>query len=96
MKKPKLKRDWVGRKVKALRPLSTGRLAVPEGKILTVTRNWKGLTLVTDGCSNCGVRIFITRVSEHDVELLPIIEHPAGVPLTVAERRNLFNLGPRC
>lgn len=80
MKKPKLKRDWIGRKVRALRALSNGNLAIPEGKILTVKRYWKGLTLVTDGCPNCGVRLFITRVSEHDVELLPIIEHPDKGP----------------
>ncbi len=78
MKKPKLKRDWVGRKVRALSALSSGRLAIPEGRILTVQRNWKGLTLVTDPCPSCGVRIYITRVSVHSVELLPIIEEFKG------------------
>ncbi|KKN36053.1 hypothetical protein LCGC14_0777480 [marine sediment metagenome] len=82
MKKPKLKRDWIGRRVRALRALSHGRfvdgrshhMAIPEGKILTVTHSWNGLTLRTDPCPSCGVRLFITRVSEHDVELLPIID----------------------
>lgn len=94
--KLKLKRDWIGRKVRVLRALSTGRLAIPEGKIMTVTHSWKGLTLRADPCPSCGGSIFITRVSEHDVELLPIIEHPAGVPLTMAERLRLYNLGPGC
>ncbi len=73
MKKPKLKRDWIGRRVRALRALSNGNLTVPPGKILTVARNWKGLELVSDPCPHCGVKIRITRVSVHSVELLPIL-----------------------
>jgi len=68
---PRLKRDWVGRKVKTLRELRNGNTLVPAGTVMEVSRNHSGLWLMTDGCSHCGVRVFITKVPMSDVELMP-------------------------
>jgi hypothetical protein len=71
VKKPRLKRDWVSRQVRTKRDLRNGNLFIPKGTVCTVTYNHSGLSLETAGCSACGVRVYITKVPEHDVELLP-------------------------
>lgn len=68
---PKLKRDWVGRRVRTRRELRSGMMQIPADTILTVESNRSGLTLSTQPCEHCGVRIFVRRVPESDVELLP-------------------------
>lgn len=70
-KPPKLKRDWVGRRVRTKRDLRNGNLFIPKSTVCTVTYNHSGLSLETAGCSECGVRVYITKVPECDVELLP-------------------------
>ena len=69
-KLPRLKRDWVGRTVRTKRELRNGMMSIPAGTIAEVTYNRAGLELSTQPCDSCGVRIFIKRVPEHDVELL--------------------------
>lgn len=73
--KPKRKRDWVGRKVKSLRPLKNGLYRIPEGTLFTVYRNFSGLHLEADPCPHCGVNLFIRGVRESDVVLIE--EEPA-------------------
>ena len=68
--KPKRKCDWEGLKVRSLRVLRNGNIKIPSGSKFTVTRNYGGLTLESDQCPNCGVSVYITRVPEHDVEIL--------------------------
>lgn len=68
---PRLKRDWVGRKVRTRRELRNGIFSIPLGTVCTVSYNHSGLSLNTDPCGSCGVRLFISKVSESDVELLP-------------------------
>jgi hypothetical protein len=68
---PKLKRDWVGRKVRTTRELINGYVTIPRGTVATVTGNHGGLSLSTDACATCGVRCHIRKVSEFDVDLLP-------------------------
>lgn len=68
---PRLKRDWVGRKVRTRRELRNGMGVIPAGTVAIVTYNRSGLSLSTDPCGSCGVRVLINRVPEHDVELLP-------------------------
>lgn len=71
VKRPKLKRDWVGRQVRTKRVMRNGNVSFPAGTVCTVTYNRAGLSLETEPCGACGVRIYITKVGELDVELLP-------------------------
>lgn len=77
---PKLKRDWVGRKVRTRYELANGDVIIPAGAVLTVRHNGGarqqggGLTLVAPPCECCHVRVFITHVRERDVDLLPVEE----------------------
>lgn len=68
---PRLKRDWVGRKVRTRRELRNGMGIIPAGTVVTVTSNHSGLSLSTDSCGSCGVRVLISKVPERDVDLLP-------------------------
>lgn len=68
---PKLKRDWIGRKVRTKVVLRNGVMEIPEGTVLRVTHNHAGLRLVSDACEHCGVRVYISKVPESDVVLLP-------------------------
>ncbi len=75
MKKPKLKRDWVGRFVRLKRAMQTnGGTFFEAGEILEVYENWGGLKLQTiKYCPECSRRFrhTIKSVNENDVELLP-------------------------
>ncbi len=70
MKKPKLKRDWEGLKVRSLAPLINGWAEMPAGNIFTVMRNYGGLHLRSEPCSCCGAKFFITKVPENAVEII--------------------------
>ena len=74
-KPPKLKRDWEGAKVMTRVPLHNRNIAIPQGTICTVERNYGGLKLVTDPCPKCGIGIRITKVSERSVVLLRLNGH---------------------
>lgn len=69
--RPKLMRDWVGRKVRNTHELNNRLGRYPIGREWLVTYNRSGLTLVMDGCECCGVQPSITGVPLHWVELLP-------------------------
>lgn len=68
----KRKMDWEGLKVKSLKPLKNGWASLPEGKVFTVGSWSRGLSMRSDPCECCGVRLSISRVSPNDVELLDI------------------------
>jgi hypothetical protein len=73
--KPKLKRDWKGRKVRLREEIQTkGGTIFPAGMVLNVVQNRSGLTLETVmRCPTCEVsqRNWIKGVGEWKVELLP-------------------------
>jgi hypothetical protein len=69
---PKLKRDWIGRKVRTTVELRNGWGVIPRDTVMTVQGNRSGLELIAEPCEHCGVRLSITRVSEYDVLLLPV------------------------
>lgn len=75
MKKPKRKKDWVGRYVRLRYDKETnGGKTFEAGSIMRVTRNFGGLNLeAPETCPSCGLgdRHYIIGVSEHHVELLP-------------------------
>lgn len=66
-----LKRDWNGRYVKTKVELTNGHTRIPKGTVLRVRENYAGLRLETEACPHCGVSVFITRVPESEVLLLP-------------------------
>jgi len=65
-----LEKEMVGRKVRTLVALRNGYCHIPPGAIATVKRKFKGLELLSDPCSACGVRISISRVGPRDVEFI--------------------------
>lgn len=69
---PKLKRDWIGRKVRTKNVLRNGNSIIPAGTELIVADNHSGLRLRSEPCEHCGVSIYITRVPESSVTLLPL------------------------
>ncbi len=71
-KKPRLKRDWIGRKVRVRRTMVNGLMEIPAGAIATVRKNLGGLDLTSEPCPHCGIKINIRKVKEFDVELLPL------------------------
>lgn len=72
--KPKLKRDWVGRKVRLLRDIRTlGGKIMSAGTVMKVTRSYGGLHLKADKvCPHCGLgeEHRVKKVRERSVELL--------------------------
>lgn len=65
---PRLKRDWIGRKIRTIRPLSNASGTIAVGTTLTVDGYYRGL--ICRGTSSSGEPIHITRVPEWFVELL--------------------------
>ena len=73
--RPRLKRDWIGRKVRLCRRQENGVGRVFDaGTILIVEYSHGGLHLMTDGstCPHCGLgqRFRIRGVLERNVDLL--------------------------
>lgn len=61
---PRLKRDWVGRRVRARRQLETGQVIVPGGALGIVRYKKPGTTTIAfDACLHCGVQP-IVRVDD--------------------------------
>lgn len=62
-------RDLIGQKVRSLLPLSTRVGALPAGTVFTITGKMAGLSLWSEPCLHCGVRLRIIKVSPMDVEI---------------------------
>lgn len=69
---PGMKRvsEWVGRKVETVAVMRNGNQEIPAGTVAEVTQARSGLTLKTDPCKCCGVRVYITRVHSSHVRLV--------------------------
>ena len=84
VKKPKLKRDWVGRWVRLKMTIQTnGGTIFEAGEVLRVIKNYSGLELERMGrCAHCTnlYRTLISHVSEWQVELLPEDYSHVAVP----------------
>ena len=63
-------REFCGRKVKTLVELSNGWCRIAPGTIATVQRKFNGLSLMTEPCPSCGVKIAITHVPPRDVDFV--------------------------
>lgn len=85
--KPRLKKDWVGRRVSLLRRVVTkGGVIFEPGTVMVVERNFGGLTLEREIlCEACASRWKggVVGVPERDVEILPGMEDLA--PFVVDE-----------
>lgn len=72
---PKLKRDYVNRKVRTTRELSNGYGVVPIGSIATINnQSPTGSTLFFEKCSCCSVAMKMLRVCKQDIEFIENIE----------------------
>lgn len=67
---PKLKRDYKGLTVRTVTEIRNGAMIIPAGTVCEVDEWFRGLTLITSRCPHCGVRMFVTRVSQSRVELV--------------------------
>lgn len=70
MKRPKLKRDWIGLTVKTVCELRNGYTCIPPGTVCKVADYCRGLKLKTAKCPHCGLAAYITRVPERDVVIV--------------------------
>jgi hypothetical protein len=66
----KTNRELAGRKVRALRVLTTGVVNIPAGQILTIKEKRGGLTLQSSRCKCCGVSLYLRKVEPQAVELI--------------------------
>ena len=62
--------DWNGLTVRTRRELENGSTVVPAGMTCSaeIGRGGTGLTIRTQPCQCCGVRVVMTRVHSSDVE----------------------------
>jgi len=66
-----LKKDWIGVRVKAVKPVSNGYGTVKAGTYGVVTSTHQGKFYVTfDLCSHCGFQLRVSGVSEGSLELV--------------------------
>ena len=84
-KKPKLKREWEGRYVVTKYPMRNGNHYIAPYTLLKVSENYGGLCLknIRETCPTCGFqhRIYITKVEEYKVTLLPEDYKPDEQPV---------------
>ena len=70
----KLKRDWIGRKVRLKRQIETrGGIIFKVGEVLEVDSYYRGLELkAIHVCEHCnrGYRATVSRIPIHDVDLV--------------------------
>ncbi len=75
IKIPKLKRDYVGKRVRLLRDVETGAVGIPAGSLGEVTGYTTGrraCRIRIDKCECCGVAPFVTGLqpTEGDFEFV--------------------------
>jgi len=68
---PKLKRDYVGLRVRIIKPIGNhGGERAEVGRTATVKGWFQGLKLKVDVCDKCGTKMYITHVDPYSVELI--------------------------
>lgn len=72
---PKLKRHWAGLTVASTYPIANAYATLPEGTRFRVTNYYRGLELISQGCSRCGAQMHVRRVPPMKVKLLDIPEN---------------------
>ena len=75
MRKPEL--WWLGREVRNLKAIGNASATLPPCTKFTVTRKYSGLSIQSESCPECGVRVNIRKVWYRDLE---IWENEAGMP----------------
>lgn len=60
-------KEFIGRKVKSLRPMKNGLYRFPAGMTFTIQRKQGGFELLSDPCPHCGIRATVNKVQPHDV-----------------------------
>lgn len=68
---PRLKRDYVGRRVRTTKMLRNGYAELPAGSLaVVVEQSKKGSSLRFDRCTCCGVSIFMTGIGADVIEFV--------------------------
>lgn len=71
LNRPKLKREWTGRRVRLRASMQTPAGTLPAGAICTVEpHNGRGFQLAGPRCDCCGVQLRAAGVPEDAVELV--------------------------
>jgi len=63
-------KEFIGRKVKSLVALTSGRYKFPAGTIFAISDKYNGFDLWSDPCPHCGVSASINKVPPRNVELI--------------------------
>ena len=66
----KTEKWWKKQKVRTLITLENGWAEIPPRTVCSVTRKYKGLSLISEPCPNCGVKVKISRVPYRDLQLI--------------------------
>jgi len=66
----KLKRDYVGLKVRTTKALRNGSIEIPAGTVLEIESWYRGAAIWTPPCECCGVRMYMTKVPQSALEPL--------------------------
>ncbi len=61
---------WLGKKVRLVRDVGNGIGRWPKGTVATVTDVGVSMRLISDPCPHCGAKLYITKLSYFDFELL--------------------------
>ncbi len=61
-------KNFIGRKVKSLRPISNGLYRFPAGMTFTIEGKQKGFALLSDPCPHCGIQAYINKVEPQAVD----------------------------
>ena len=69
LKPPRLKRDWIGGKVRLRYKTFNGFMELPAGLVMTVKGRTTRIQLTGEPCDCCGVRALLTMVGSDDISL---------------------------
>lgn len=62
--------DWVGMRLKSKHRVKNGWAELPAGTLWTVTYARSGLSIESDACSCCGIKVYVRGVDPRDFEVL--------------------------
>lgn len=73
---PRLKRDYVGKRIRALKPLRNGFFIVPAGALGVIDhQSPKGSSIIFDTCPCCGIAAIMTGIHPAMFEFIETCDH---------------------
>ena len=74
--RPKRKMDWVGLVCETTTTLQNGMAVMPRGTTVLVESWGPGARIVSRPCSDCGVSVRVSRVSDRDLHPIRRVYQP--------------------